>query len=98
MNNNTYTLIGTILIGIAAFLFGYYKGSKKEDTVIVPPPPINVECIECDSLQALLDRERQYGDSLELLLDKPFTNPENKPGTYKDSSTTVKLDRIIGIR
>jgi hypothetical protein len=98
MNNNISALIGAILVGIAAFLFGYYKGSKKEDIVIVPPPPIKVECVECDSLQALLDKERQYGDSLTLLLNKPFIDPGNKPGTYKDSSTTVKLDRIIGTR
>jgi len=98
MDKHIYTLIGTVFLCIAAFLFGYYKGSHKEDIIIVPPPPIKVECIECDSLQALLDKERQYGDSLQLLLNEPYTEPKNKPGVYKDSSTTVKLDRIIGIK
>lgn len=98
MKNTISALVGAILVGVAAFLFGYYKGSKKEDIVIVPPPPIKVECVECDSLQALLNKERQYGDSLALVLDRPFIDPGNKPGTYKDSSTTVKLDRIIGIK
>ena len=95
MNNAWYKLLAAVVVLTATFLFGYYKGTQKEKPII---PPTEVECIVCDSLQLLLDKERMYGDSLQKLLDVPYTEPKNKPGTYKDSTTETKLDRIIGLK
>jgi hypothetical protein len=96
--NLSILIIGVVILCVASFIFGYKVGSDKEEIIIPPFIPIKVECVECDSLQALLNKERQYGDSLSKILNTPFIEPKNKPGVYRDSSTIVKLDRIIGIR
>ena len=94
--NLSILIIGVVILCVAAFIFGYKMGSTKEEIIIPPFEPIKVECLECDSLQTLLNKERQYGDSLNKLLKTPFIEPKNKPGTYRDSTTSTKLDRIIG--
>jgi hypothetical protein len=98
MDKHIYTLIGTAFLCVAFFIFSYKVGSDKEKIIVPPFIPIKVECIECDSLQTLLNKERQYGDSLSKILNTPFIEPKNKPGTYRDSTTSTKLDRIIGIK
>jgi hypothetical protein len=96
--NLSILMIGVVILCVASFIFGYKVGSDKEEIIVPPFIPIKVECIECDSLQTLLNKERQHGDSLSKLLKTPFIEPKNKPGVYRDSTTSTKLDRIIGIK
>ena len=95
---NKYAAI--LIAGVILLLLGGFIGWRWKECP-PPPPPVVIQMQgnerAVDSLKALLIEQRLVIDTLVIELSEKDGRPYLH-GTWRDSSRTAKLDRIIGRR